>query len=754
MSNGLLAKSTGETIASHTVWCLEAARALLASLPFAEDERLAIQKDVLLAVAIHDLGKGASGFQQMVLGKQENWAGKRHEILSASFGSTLPEVSAQALLAVLTHHKSLPGDGITSRDVGCLPSEQLPLKDDEFPVWNDMAVEWLENRDLLTEEWRQICVALRKEELADVPIELKPLSLDLAWLNRGFGKRSQRKSFSFRDRLHASLVRGLTVASDHLGSAHLTPRTVPELKQFQVLRHQSRPFQGIAGQTVGSAILRAPTGSGKTEAALLWAQRNQARCGRLFYVLPYTASINAMYRRLGPGPGSGKPGIFGADNVGVLHSRAAAALYSMLEDSNDNCSRLNRQQNAKELTSLAREMWYPIRVCTPHQILRCALRGKGWETMLAEFPKACFIFDEVHAYEPRVVGLTLATAKLVSSWGGCALFLSATLPGFLEKLIRGALEEASLIAPDPTQLRDREVLDRKRHIVNTWTGSLEDHLEKVITDVEAARSTLIVCNHVPTAQSLFDKLKSKFGKACVLLHGRFNQEDRNSIEHVVTRFPPPKVLIATQVVEVSLDIDFDQGFLEPAPIDALVQRMGRVNRNGEREDGPARIILFTKEVNSRHLYCDCPRGFHRDDCKVMRSLEELGRVPNPISESNLVDAANRVYSSGYTGDEEREFREGFNHPDIVEFENRLLAGAHQDWVEQVIEKTDGTVEVLPECLEEDYNARREEGLWIEANSLLVPIRCRSLKWLRPKLNMASDPWVIKAPYCKSRGLEL
>ena len=131
-------------------------------------------------------------------------------------------------------------------------------------------------------------------------------------------------------------------------------------------------------------------------------------------MLPYTASINAMYRRLRK--------IFG-ENVGLLHHRATASLYQMLADDEDRLSHLDRQDTAKTISELSREIYFPIRVCTPHQILRHTLRGRGWEAMLSEFPHACFIFDEIHAYDPRVVGLTLASAKLLGKWGSRSLFL-------------------------------------------------------------------------------------------------------------------------------------------------------------------------------------------------------------------------------------------------------------------------------------------------------------------------------------------
>ena len=61
-----------------------------------------------------------------------------------------------------------------------------------------------------------------------------------------------------------------------------------------------------------------------------------------------------------------------------------------------------------------------------------------------------------------------------------------------------------------------------------------------------------------------------------------------------------KYFVSTQVVEVSLDLDFEQGFTEPAPIDAIVQRLGRINRYGSR--GPAQIWIFSKQSHSYKIY--------------------------------------------------------------------------------------------------------------------------------------------------------
>jgi CRISPR-associated endonuclease/helicase Cas3 len=752
MSELLLAKSTGESLATHTAWCLKAGKALLAMLPLPEDEKRSLASDVLFGVAMHDVGKAAMGFQQVLRGERKDWAGKRHEVLSAAFASRLPDASPAALLAILTHHRTIPDDGLGELRYGCLPPEQVPWADELTPVWKEMADEWLLNLDRFRDEWRKICKAWGRLDLMHVEPALGPLALERPWLKRTTGRRGQLAAVEFKERKRAALVRGLVIGADHLGSAHLVPPTVPDLRCYSVLQSQPREFQTAAATTIGNAIIRAPTGSGKTEAALLWAQRNQSFNGRLFYVLPYTASINAMYRRLGHGTLPDRAGVFGSKNVGLLHSKATAALYTLLESTKDDCSCLDRQETARALANLAREIWFPIRICTPHQIIRYILRGKGWESMLAEFPNACFIFDEVHAYDPRVVGLTLAAARLLAGWGARCLFISATLPRFLEDLIRHVLGDLPVIIPDDGKEKDREILSRKRHTVSICDGTLLDHVDEVIQSARKAKSTLVVCNHVRTAQAVYDYMRPVFGLEARLLHGRFNQEDRNRIETEIVGQHLPKVLVATQVVEVSLDFDFDQGFFEPAPIDALVQRMGRINRQGART--PATVVVFTGQVNSYQIYCGCSGSQHDQACRVSRSIRELGQLSNPISEGDLVDAADRVYENGYSGEDDRAFREGLEHPDIVAFEQRLLAGAHQDWVEHVIESTDGTVELLPACLREEYESRKKTGLWIEANALLVGVRVQSLAWLRLRLNMNDDPWIIDCPYSSERGLQL
>ena len=118
--------------------------------------------------------------------------------------------------------------------------------------------------------------------------------------------------------------------------------------------------QKEALQILGNVILSAPTGSGKTETALLWLQQQlkEKGQGRIFYVLPYTASINAMYERLN--------NEFGKDQhrVGMIHGKLQQYIeYKMADDSEllD-----DKQQLIEDFKSLVT----PLKIVTPFQLLK------------------------------------------------------------------------------------------------------------------------------------------------------------------------------------------------------------------------------------------------------------------------------------------------------------------------------------------------------------------------------------------------
>lgn len=762
--------SEGESLLQHTLNVAKVASAVCRRLPLPFAECEALEHVLIEAAAYHDLGKAATGFQTMLRDKEQPWR-HRHETLSTALARILnPQFETSALFAVLTHHRSIRNGDLKDR-------EQLPLT--ELPPRFGMLAdtEWQEMCKQLRENWNELSdvIAQLSDELR---LKMQPINHETPLVDLGIGNNwldsnyNRQKRIVKEDKWRASLLRGLLVTSDHMASAidphtkeHPHPLDIPHLADYTSIIKRCElpegetllPFQQRAAEMKGDAILKAPTGSGKTLAAILWAAKNQVENGRFFYVLPYTASINAMadrLKRIFETPNAETNGEAQTTpqqkSVGVLHHRNAAYLFRSMEE--DETSAQLRNKQARLLGGLAREMYHPIRICTPHQILRFALCGRGWETGLSEFPRACFVFDEIHAFEPLLAGLTLATVRLLNGepFNARILFASATIPRFLENIIRKeiGIDEANVIAPDPNDEHDRVVCDKVRHRIEVRSGSLLNNLDAIADEIkDSGESALIVCNHVATSQQVWKHLREerKF-QDVMLLHARFNGEDRNRIEKRITSEAKPTILVATQAVEVSLDIDYDRGYTEPAPADALGQRLGRINRKGNRPN-PAPVVIFD-EPSAGYLY---------DETLTTRTVQ-LFRDVDCLTEAQLTNLVDEVYGDGYPPAAMEDFNKGIGNEQIKEFASEIIAGTHCQWTEKVIDKSDGQVEVLPDVLLDRYTMLRKGRCYVEAGQLLVPIRIGQ-KFKAEKMNALRydstlREYVTNLNYSSDQGLQL
>ncbi|HTN08485.1 CRISPR-associated helicase Cas3' [Agriterribacter sp.] len=749
------AKDSGETLFQHLCNIVKVAKIICNQLPFENNIKENIRKELIEICVLHDIGKAASGFQKMVK-DGIYWNGHRHEILSTAIASQIaPHLSEEALFAILTHHRNiLPIIGGITREK-CLPDHELPYMQ---PNILSMLLSEISHEDFIN-----FLSSLQKEfnykwQCETISYDVNSLGkLKYSWL-----KRDKQLLRSFEQRKKASLLRGLLITCDHLASAwQLSVPRVPKLTNYtnSLIKQELKgdisnllPFQQRCGMTNGSIILKAPTGSGKTFAMLFWASSNQKEKGRLFYTLPYTASINAMYKRLQK--------VFPKDSIGVLHHKNAAFLFTLLENENNQ----NANKNAKHLAGLAHEMYFPIKVLTPHQILRISLRGKGWELGLTELQNACFIFDEIHACEPLITGLIVATAKWLQTMGANILLASATFPKFLENIFKEELYiyPDNIIEPDKADPKDKKVCDLKRHKIVIREGSLLSNLPLIIDDIvsDPQKTILIICNYVATSQEVCDKLE-KENIEYMLLHSRFNSLDRNIIEETITSKNPPRVLVATQAIEVSLDVDYDCGYTEPAPIDALAQRFGRINRKGSRTQ-PSLVTVFEKEsVENGQIY----------DKKILEQtvlLLKKQHCEDALSEQDIVSILNEVYSEENLIEWYKEYNRGKNYTEVNDFENVMIAGTHEDWTDKIIEKSDGQIEILPfnkiddkgniVCLYNEYIDMIKQGNYIKARMLLVSVRIGSFQQAKQKglirKRKGFDVYVTELEYSSKQGLNL
>lgn len=708
--NIFLAKSDGTTLKEHTEHVIIAAKNLLTRLSFSKTERAFWLEKLIRCAVLHDLGKIHPEFQRR-LGGDKN-TNIRHEIVSLWFCQNYLDLSEDESFAIATHHKGIIPHVDTHKRL-CMDTLKV-----------DMENQYEVSKDILNEGFLKCWLLFLQHDLKTVNNDnpIKQISLNqIKKLRFDFQKKIIP---DWNDRKKLSLMRALLIAADHIGSAG-KENEIPYYKKIELRNFQPnkngvyfnfRNFQEQLLKVKGNVILHAPTGSGKTEAALCWVYANQNENARLFYLLPYTASINAMVNRLQK--------IFGEERVTALHSKTLDFFFKQLEEEENNEGKDNEfydriQKEARTKKFLSAELYFPVKVATLHQILKTSLKGKGWEMALFDYQNALFIIDEFHTYDALLTGLMLASIKLFKRlFNGKFLFMSATIPEFMLNIILEELfdnDSTKLIRPNSNIQSDKEILDRKRHQLFCQANmQLDDN--KMITQIQkllfTGKSVLVIVNNVKTCQTIFKLIK--YEGSSKLLHSGFHKKSRNEIEVAITNedaFKRPQLLIATQAIEVSLDIDYDVAFIENAPIDALIQRFGRVNRVGQKDLAP--IFLFENIIGKVPFY----------DSDVLKSTWDylLKFDQEELSEHDLVDICNQVYLNGYTEEQLKDFKRGLNNPGIQNFEENWIAGHWENWIEDAIESNNKKIDTLCSNLLDEFDILYTNGRYIEANQLLVSV---------------------------------
>jgi len=295
-------------------------------------------------------------------------------------------------------------------------------------------------------------------------------------------------------------------------------------------------------------------------------------------------------------------------------------------------------------------------------------------------------------------------------------------------------------------------------------GNLFDNLPVIVAEIKDSRqSTLIFCNHVKTSQQVYEELKNGYGFIdMTLLHSRFNGRDRTEIETKITRKKTKgekaelayalkknplrtPILVATQAVEVSLDIDYERGYSEPAPADALGQRLGRVNRRGERDAAP--IVIYAEPTNG-HLY---------DETLTEKTVGLLRNVKGELSEQELTSIVDGVYENGYSPAAQCEFEKGLNNESIKNFADEIIARTHVAWTDTIFEQTDAQIEVLPQSLYSEFLDLRKEKRYVEMRQLFVPIRWGTYHKAKAtnaiRYNEDLHEHIVTFAYNKNKGLD-
>lgn len=363
-------------------------------------------------------------------------------------------------------------------------------------------------------------------------------------------------------------------------------------------------------------IVIAPTGSGKTEASLLWMNGEKS-----FYTLPLKVSSNAIYLRIKEN--------YEYKDVALLHSDAMAVY---LREYNGNEDIGEKYERSKMLSQ-------PLTVCTVDQLFRFVYRALGTEIFAATLKYSKLVLDEIQAYEPRVIATIIYGLKMIQEMGGKFAIITATFPPVLKYFMEqyGLVEGKQYIFKDFTG-KEYQVEKYPRHKVEIR------HSEMNLDEIRLRgknRKVSVICNTVSKAQKLYKKLE---GENVWLLHSKYIRRDRAFLERKIMGFSESGesgIWITTQIVEASLDIDFDILYTEMCTADSLLQRMGRCNRKGRYCPNEANIVVF----DNRNGVSEGKRRSVYEDKLYDRSLELLSKYEHILfSEDKKTAYMNEVYS--------------------------------------------------------------------------------------------------------------
>lgn len=332
-----------------------------------------------------------------------------------------------------------------------------------------------------------------------------------------------------------------------------------------------------------SIIAIADTGMGKTEAALRWIGNSKA-----FFTLPIRTAINAIYDRV-------SRDILERENLeerlSLLHSTSLE--YYAKNIAEEELDIFEYHQRGKHLS-------LPLTICTADQIFNFILKYKGYEMKLATLSYSKVVLDEIQMYDPSLLAAIILGIKTILELGGKIGIVTATFPPIVEALMKKEIPDFSF---------QKQIFHSKNNVIRHNLISYdkrmgtEEMIDLFLRNKKIGKSNkiLVVCNTIKDAQAMYDTLleQEELSPYLHLLHSRFIKEDRARKEKEILAFGKTEIKengiwISTQLVEASLDIDFDYLFTELQDLSSLFQRFGRCNRKGKKSTKEANCYVYLK----------------------------------------------------------------------------------------------------------------------------------------------------------------
>lgn len=577
------------------------------------------------AAGLHDIGKATAVFQRQMLARRPPAGIGGHTSGLEAAGLSAPDVPLDLLSdaerrwvrrhevagAVMLHGGL---DGAGSRGVGSLVAGHhglwdIPAQDDPYATvcdyhrWMVDDPAWAAERQRVIATVADVTGADGDTDLVDpavVPL-LTGLVVLADWLASDMADRDPAVYGDWQTHHCQRLTDANAAVENLLGTATRPGRTFTDVFPFE----PTRPVQQhlVRHGPLGLRIVAVPTGDGKTEAALgHWLLNAPERQG-IFFALPTMATADAMFARV-------REMFDGTDAFGALaHGRSLLnQFYADLDrpvggETYDGCGGLT---SGRWFHSNRRAVLAPVAVGTADQLILAAVRHRhNFLRMLGAATKTV-VFDEVHSYDPYMAALLERFLVWAGQWHIDTVLLSATLPA--ERLaaytsayggdLTTTVAYPSVVTVDVNGGTDLVELDasdaaRTLHLQHHVEVDVEQGIVELVHELRARHPDAkigVIVNTVGRCQNVAEALAGRTGGPRLpgdlyVMHARFTADVRaRQVGAAVATYGKASVdgaatMVATQVVEQSVDLDFDVLVTDLCPAPSLVQRAGRVHRH-------------------------------------------------------------------------------------------------------------------------------------------------------------------------------
>lgn len=625
MNNYFLAKSKPkQSIVEHTEMLLLEYERLIKLFPSIPNLDWELLKE---ACMYHDLGKVNTKFQNKIM-KAINDGGADYELLEDKF-PYIQEIPHNVLsCAFVPRNKMIDNKGTILLHAIYYHHKRFEVKDREHlkAIVNEDLTLYFDNF----------------AKLLPYPIEKPTLRFRQKLSKRIRSKTDQKTALQF------VMVKGLLNRIDYAASAGVSveisnPGLSSNVNKFLIKELGSEPNElqkYMQAHQDHNNVIIASTGIGKTEGALYWIGN-----GKGFFTLPLRVSINSIYERIY------KKIKF--QDVGLLHSETASEY-------------LKHDVYDSEYYEQTKQWTLPLTVCTLDQILDFVFKQEGFEMKLATLAYSKLIIDEIQMYSPKMLACLLYALKEITEIGGKFTIMTATFAPFIADQMKKLNIDVNMPDRPFFKLISGQPIVRHRMLVIKESLTADK-----IKENNQDKKIIVIVNTVQKAQELYEQLKESNANVN-LFHSRFIKKDRKAKEdHIINMGKQSSeqagIWITTQVVEASVDIDFDVLYTELSDLNGLFQRMGRVYRNRELDHDRVNVYVFDggDEYTS---------GIRSDTSKsvIDRSIFELSKEalseyvqPTVYTEQMKVDCINQVYTTENLIESDY-FREMMNYMNILE----------------------------------------------------------------------------------------